>query len=142
MPSGPFGAIQGHVSDLHQQAGWPGTAINYQPASDGSGDWFDDTGGGDDGWVDDGGEPITIRVDIGTAPDVIRRSGGREITGDATVTVDPSDHPAGNDGFTNGNGTDRKATEIVDEDSGYRYRVNRVMDEHHGLLLLDCDLLT
>ncbi|MDL5361353.1 hypothetical protein [Halalkalicoccus sp. NIPERK01] len=142
MPSGPFDAIQSPVRNLHQQAGWPGTVYNHAPADDGSGDWYDDSGGGDDGWIEDDGVSLTIRVEVGTAPNIIRSSGGREITGDATVTVDPTDHPDGKGAFTNGNATDRKATEIVDEDSGDRYRVLRVMDEHNGVLLLDCDLLT
>lgn len=140
--SNPFDAIQAPVRQLHQQAGWSGWAINYAPDGSGGGSWYDDTGGSDSGWIDDGGEPITIRVETGTAPDVIRNAGGREITGDATITVDPSEHPGGHEAFTNGAGENNRATEIVDEDSGERYQVNRVLDEHSGLLLLDCELLT
>ena len=139
----PFDAIQSPIRSLHQQAGWQGTVYNYTPAeSDGSSsDWVDDSGGSDEGW-DESSTSVTIRVETGTAPDVIRGAGGREITGDATITVDPSEHPDGEDGFTNGQGDQNRATEIVDEDSNERYQVNRVMDEHSGLLLLDCELQT
>ena len=158
--SNPFDAIQAPVRDLHHQAGWLGTVVNYVPAETEDPDWFDDTGGGDSGWDDDGGEVVTIRVETSTAPSVIRGAGGREITGDAVITVDPTEHPAGKDGYTNGEGTDKRATEIVDgvPEGGYgddygtsygaeslegtRYVVTRVEDPHNGLLVLQAELQT
>ena len=138
--SNPFDAIQAPVRDLHQQAGWPGTVYTYTPDDSGGGEWYDDTGGGDDGWIEDK-ETATIRVETSTSPSVVRGAGGREITGDAAITVDPTEHSGGADAFTAGDGADEKATEIVDEDSDKRYRTTRVDDEHSGVLVLDCELL-
>ena len=139
--SNPFDAIQDNIRDLHQQAGWQGAIYTYSPA-DTDGEWWEDGGGTTgDGW-NETTEPATIRVQFGTAPSVVRGAGGREITGDATITVDPSEHPGGEAAYTNGDGEDNRATEIVDEDSGKRYRVLRVEDEHSGVLLLDAELLT
>lgn len=143
MPSGPFDAMQGPLRELHQMAGWSGTAINYSPSGTTNPPWYDDTGGGDAGWDADGGVSITIRLIFGTAPRTSRGTGGgREITGDAEIAVDPSEHPAGKGGFTAGEGEENRATEIVDEDSGQRYRVLRVDDEHSGILVLDVEQLT
>ena len=138
--SNPFDAIQAPVRDLHQQAGWPGTVCSYTPDYSGDGSWWDDTGGGDDGWIEDS-ETVTIRVETSTSPSVVRGAGGREITGDAAITVDPTEHSGGADAFTAGDGDDRKATEVLDEDSDKRYRTTRVDDEHAGVLVLDCELL-
>ena len=140
MPN-PFDAIQAPVRDLHQQAGWPGTVYTYTPDDSGEGSWYDDTGGSDDGWIEDS-ETVTIRVETSTSPSVVRSAGGREITSDAAITVNPTEHSGGTDAFTAGDGDDRKATEILDEDSGKRYRTTRVNDEHIGVLVLDCELLT
>lgn len=140
MPSGPFDDIPRHVQGLHQQAGWPGTVYNYTPVDTTSGgNWYDDTGGGDEGWESDGGEAVTIRIETDVAPEVVRGAGGRVIEGDVIVVVDPSDHSAGKAGFTDGKGEDARATEIVDEDSGERYRVLRVIDQHTGILRLDSE---
>ena len=139
--SNPFDAIQAPVRDLHQQAGWPGTIYSYTPDDSGGGNWYDDTGGGDSGWVEHS-ESLTIRVETSTSPSVLRGAGGREITGDAAITVDPTDHSGGEDAFTNGEGADKRATEIVDEDSGKRYKATRVEDEHNGLLIIQAELLT
>ena len=138
--SDPFDAIQGPVRDLHQQAGWPGTIYSYTPDDSGDGSWYDDTGGGDDGWIEDS-ETVTIRVETSTSPSVTRNAGGREITGDAAITVDLTEHSSGAAAFTNGDGVDERATEIVDEDSGTRYRTTRVDDDHSGVLVLDCEVL-
>jgi hypothetical protein len=138
--SNPFDAIQPPVRDLHQQAGWPGTVYSYTPDDSGGGEWYDDTGGGDGGWIENN-ETVTIRVETSTSPSVIRGAGGREITGDAAITVDPTEHSGGADAFTAGDGDDRKATEVLDGDSDKRYRTTRVNDEHTGVLVLDCELL-
>lgn len=140
MPSGPFDAIQGPVRQLHEMRSWPGTAHTYTPA-DSDGEWWEDGGGTTgDGW-NETDQPVDIAVDFGTAPSVVRGPGGREITGDAAVTVDPSDHPGGEAAFQNGGGDGNRATEITDGDSGTRYRVLRVEDDHSGVLILDCEEL-
>lgn len=136
MPSGPFAQIQADIRDLLHQSGWDGTVYNYTQDTSGGGDWYDDTGGGDAGWVEDSGTAITIRVEWGTAPEEVVDGSGREILGDAVIAVDPTEAT-----FTDGGGEDDRASEIVDEDSGTRYRILRIRDEHHGVLILDCERL-
>lgn len=141
MPTGPFDEIQEPVRDVHHQAGWPGTVYSYTPAGSGTGEWYDDTGGGDEGWTSDGGVAVTIRVETSTAPSSERGPSGRVVEGDAVVIVDPTEHPGGKAAFTDGAGEDERATEVVDEASGQRYRALRVVDEHTGVLLLDSEEL-
>lgn len=143
--SNPFDSIQAPVRGLHEQAGWPGQVHSFTPADeDDGGEWWDDSGGSTgDGW-DEHTEDVTIRVSFGTSPAVIRGAGGREITGDAAITVDPSEHPGDKAAFTAGAGESVRATEITDleGDQQPRYRVLRVENPHNGLLILDAELLT
>ena len=156
--SNPFDALAGPVRDLHEQASWPGVVLNFAPAADDTAEWYDDTGGSDAGWNDDGGESVAVRVEFGSQPRTVRGAGGYEITGDAAITVNPTDHSRGRAGFTAGAGDDNRATEILDDPTGYdynydgdydgipgrvrHYRVLRVANPHHGLLVLDCEALT
>ena len=144
MPSGPFDAIQGPIRRLHEMRSWEGEVVNYAPASGSGGEWWEDTSGSGSGWSDDGGETVSIYVETTTAPKPIRGPGGREITGDASITVNPADHPGGKSGFTAGAGEENRATEIVDSGGDHqpRYKVVRVADERNGVLILDCELLT
>lgn len=136
MPSGPFADLPEHVRDLHHQAGWPGVVYNYT-ADTTAGNWHDDTGGTDSGWTEDSGTAITIRIEWPTAPDAARDASGRDVIGDALIDVDPTEAT-----FSDGEGEDERASELVDSDSGARYRVLRVRDEHTGVLRLDCKRLS
>lgn len=132
MPSGPFADIQGEVKDLLHQSGWPGTVYNDDGSTSG-GDWVDRGTETDDF---DAGTAITIRVEWPRAANTVRSPSGREISGDVIIVVDPDEAT-----FTSGD-EETLPSEIVDEDSGERYRVLRVIDEHTGVLRLDCEHLS
>lgn len=120
------------VKRLHHRLGWYGRV--YTDSYEGT-----DPATGRDLWTpDDTGTECVIRVEQVDQPAPLELQGeGEEHTADAVIIVDP-DEVTVNDGT----GDFDRASEIVDESTGERYRVLRIRNEHSGVLRCDCEIMT
>lgn len=120
------------IKRLHNRLGWIGRV--YTDTYQGS-----DPDTGRDMWnEDETGESAVIRVEGANQPQAIPGTGtGEEHTADAVVIIDPDEV-----NVTDGNGDFVRASEIFDPSTGTRYRVNRVRDEHSGVVRCDCEIMT
>lgn len=128
--SNAFDDIGEHTIKLLHMSGHEGVVYNYSRRS-GEREWYEETIESE--WIEDSGTPITIRV-THDSNELTRGISGRTLQGDASIAVDPSEAT-----FTYGAGENERASEVVDQRSGDRYRVTRIVNDHGGVWELDCE---
>lgn len=125
----PFDAIGEHTNDLLAMSGREdGIAYNYNYDGD-TGDWYNSNVEND--YNEDDGTPVTIRVEKGQQK-LTQGPAGQDLEGDVLIYVNPDDGK-----FTAGTQPKERATEVVDARDNARYRVEKIVDDHGGVLTLD-----
>lgn len=110
-----------------------GIVFNYSPTQGDSAEWYEETV--ETEWTEDDGTEITIRVNLGQQ-NLTQGPAGQELEGDALITVDPAEAD-----FSDGSGLKERSSEILDTRDDARYRVEKLIDDHGGVLTLDASLM-
>lgn len=118
---------------LHMSGREDGIVFNYSPTQGDSAEWYEETV--DTEWTEDDGTEITVRVNLGQQ-NLTQGPAGQELEGDALIIVDPNEAD-----FSDGSGLDDRSSEILDTRDDARYRVEKLIDDHGGVLTLDASLM-
>lgn len=132
--SNAFDELGTHTRHLLYMSGRSGIVYNYSRVSDEeSAKWYEETIQTE--WTEDDGTEITFRINT-ESMSVVQGPAGRDREADAMIVVDPNQAD-----FSAGLGTDERSSEIVDPRDNVRYRVEDVINDHGGVLTLDCSML-